>query len=604
MSRIYNLFLCVFALATAAYASDMPSVTEDYITMWTDQDPHWLAEFGLFGLGTGGNLEPRCTAAINMTMNATPQYVQMAMAMSTTLMSLLPTLLTIGNLYAASSSEVFSTSLLVGLSTAAMSFGLPVKTKSGIHPVQKMNLSKLPGRSLFRLKELGQNRVSKQETTTFLNRLLLFVGLRQPINAFGADDAYHTVPFAELNAWNSGAYDSDNVEFQRLRLAIETFRNRSTLWGAPRNIWWIFPYIIFLAHVGILLAISLPNLFYYLSGWPIYDCTTQGQTWWVLASTVVSMAFKFLSWELGHHELVRIHLLQGTTAIRHISHIQTVQNVVNGLPPLRPYNLNPFKIATQFLRSALAHLQFLYRNRRDIRSWSPARRKPFTVLIHLTSEARSPFPMMFAGFLEGLILLSLTFFFGTFWGGNLMYTMIYLITTLTAVSLGRALGIVYVKWSEAANGFSVIECQDVMEVRGVLRVLAALNDDVMVEVNQAYYVQGRRIDRHPDFKKWLEDCERGDYDVVKVAKEMAKEMAREEGNTVSEGATPLLSQEVDGAGEAVHLAEWRRSTQSEIDDAAEKHANGMESGEEGQRPWKGATLAEAKPADLHSPLDP
>ena len=605
--RQHIIIFFISLLFKTAYARDAPSVTTDYISEWTAADPYWLAKFGLFGLGTGGDLEPKCAWAINETMQATPQYVQMAMAMSTTLMTLLPTLLTIGNLYAASSSEVFSTSLFVGLSASALSFGLPVKTKSGIHPRQKINLSKLPGRSLNRLKELGQDRISKRENSTWINRILLFVGLRQPINAFGADDAFHAVPYAELNAWNSGAHDSDNVEFQRLRRAIGEFRNRKSHWGIPRNLWWLFPYFIFCIHAGLLLTISLPNLYYYISGWPIYDCTTQGQTWWVLTASCISMAFKFLSWELGHHELVRIHLLHGTTAIRHVSHIQTVQNVVNGLPPLRPYNLNPFKIATQFLRAFLAHLQFLYHNRRDIRSWSPARRKPFTILIHLTTEARSPFPTMFAGFLEGLILLSLTFFFGTFWGGNLYYTMVYLVTTLVAVSIGRALGIVYVKWSEATNGFSVIECAEVAEVRGVLRILASLNEEVMVEVNQAYYVQGRRIDRHPDFKKWLEDCERGDYDVVKAAQDMAREeQGKMDADGGSDAATSLLARE--GDGESVQLTDWRSSTQTQLDEAVERLASGVDREEEQgteamERPTYHRISSIQHAEEPHSPLD-
>ena len=605
--RQHIIIFFISLLFKAAYARDAPSVTTDYISEWTAADPYWLAKFGLFGLGTGGDLEPKCAWAINETMQATPQYVQMAMAMSTTLMTLLPTLLTIGNLYAASSSEVFSTSLFVGLSASALSFGLPVKTKSGIHPRQKINLSKLPGRSLNRLKELGQDRISKRENSTWINRILLFVGLRQPINAFGADDAFHAVPYAELNSWNSGAHDSDNVEFQRLRRAIGEFRNRKSHWGIPRNLWWLFPYFIFCIHAGLLLTISLPNLYYYISGWPIYDCTTQGQTWWVLAASCISMAFKFLSWELGHHELVRIHLLHGTTAIRHVSHIQTVQNVVNGLPPLRPHNLNPFKIATQFLRAFLAHLQFLYHNRRDIRSWSPARRKPFTILIHLTTEARSPFPTMFAGFLEGLILLSLTFFFGTFWGGNLYYTMVYLVTTLVAVSIGRALGIVYVKWSEATNGFSVIECAEVAEVRGVLRILASLNEEVMVEVNQAYYVQGRRIDRHPDFKKWLEDCERGDYDVVKAAQDMAREeQGKMDADGGSDAATSLLARE--GDGESVQLTDWRSSTQTQLDEAVERLASGVDrEKEQGMevmgRPTYHRISSIQHAEEPHSPLD-
>ena len=214
---------------------------------------------------------------------------------------------------------------------------------------------------------------------------------------------------------------------------------------------------------------------------------------------------------------------------------------------------------------------------------------------------------MFAGFLEGLILLSLTFFFGTFWGGNLYYTMIYLVTTLVVVSIGRALGIVYVKWSEATNGFSVIECAEVAEVRGVLRILASLNEEVMVEVNQAYYVQGRRIDRHPDFKKWLEDCERGDYDVVRAAQDMARE---EQGKMDAEGgpdaATSLLARE--GDGESVQLTDWRSSTQTQLGEAVERLASGVDSEEEQgteamERPTYHRISSIQHAEEPHSPLD-
>src|SRR5437588_7680065 len=99
--------LCVVFLLFSTVHAGKPSVTYDYISDWTEYDPHWLSRFGLWGIGTGPDLEPKCAWAINVTMQVTPQYVQMAMAMSTTLMTLLPTLLTIGNLYVASSSEVF-----------------------------------------------------------------------------------------------------------------------------------------------------------------------------------------------------------------------------------------------------------------------------------------------------------------------------------------------------------------------------------------------------------------------------------------------------------------------------------------------------------------
>lgn len=142
---------------------------------------------------------------------------------------------------------------------------------------------------------------------------------------------------------------------------------------------------------------------------------------------------------------------------------------------------------------------------------SARRWRPVYILIHLSTEGRNPLMTLFTGFIEAGLLLVLTFFFASQWGGNLVLTMVALVLLLVFVTLGRVMGLVYVWLSSQVWGLSVVNCDTVDEIRGVLRILASMQD-VLVVVNGATYFSGYRMDGRVGWNKFIDDYERGNFD--------------------------------------------------------------------------------------------
>lgn len=147
-----------------------------------------------------------------------------------------------------------------------------------------------------------------------------------------------------------------------------------------------------------------------------------------------------------------------------------------------------------------------YGNKGSARRW-----RPVYILIHLSKAGRNPFVALFVGFIEAALLLALTFFFAAQWGGNLLLTLYALILLLVFITLGRTLGPVYVWLSSKAWALTVIHCDDVDEIRGVLRIVCSM-EDVLVRVNRATYFSGYRMDGRQGFEEFLEKYESGEYD--------------------------------------------------------------------------------------------
>lgn len=145
------------------------------------------------------------------------------------------------------------------------------------------------------------------------------------------------------------------------------------------------------------------------------------------------------------------------------------------------------------------------------RTASARRWRPVYLLIHLSTEGRNPLVTLFTGFIEAALLLVLTLFFAAQWGGNLVLTMIALVLLLVFVTLGRALGLIYVWLSSQVWGLSVVNCDSVDEIRGVLRIVCSI-EGVLVHVNGATYYEGFRMDGREQFEEFIDDYERGNFD--------------------------------------------------------------------------------------------
>jgi hypothetical protein len=137
--------------------------------------------------------------------------------------------------------------------------------------------------------------------------------------------------------------------------------------------------------------------------------------------------------------------------------------------------------------------------------------RPVYLLIHLSTEGRNPLATLLTGFIEAILLLLLTLFFAAQWGGNLALTMVALVLLLVFITLGRALGLVYVWLSSQVWGLSVINCDSVDEIRGVLRIVCSM-EEVLVRVNGATYYGGYRMDGRDQFDEFIDEYERGNFD--------------------------------------------------------------------------------------------
>ena len=143
---------------------------------------------------------------------------------------------------------------------------------------------------------------------------------------------------------------------------------------------------------------------------------------------------------------------------------------------------------------------------------SAARRwRPLVVLMHLSTEGRNFLMTLLTGFLEASLLVVLTFFFAAQWGGNLVITTIAMGLLLVFITLGRAIGLLYVYLSSKVWGLHVIDCSTHDEILGSLRILCSMTG-VIVNVNGASYFDGYRLNDMDGYESWKSEYDGGLYD--------------------------------------------------------------------------------------------
>ena len=160
------------------------------------------------------------------------------------------------------------------------------------------------------------------------------------------------------------------------------------------------------------------------------------------------------------------------------------------------------KSPVHFLRSGMS---------RKPKHTAPMRYRPLLILMHLSTDGRSPLITLLTGAIEGVILIVLTVFFGATWGGNLLVLCYVIAILLITITAGRALGLWYVVRSVRLFGLHVIETQSPRQIVGSLRILCSMKE-VLVFVNSAWYFEGHRLDEREGWPEWKTAYERGDYD--------------------------------------------------------------------------------------------
>ncbi|KAF2198661.1 hypothetical protein GQ43DRAFT_148828 [Delitschia confertaspora ATCC 74209] len=443
-----------------------------------------------------------CSEYINEVINSKDEWEKMGSQAATTLMTLLPTFLAFGNLYVPRSSEAYATSALVGLTTAFFTFGLPARSMSAVKQSNSHNLGVLGIAALAFISTLGKRR---KDGTAIPHKLA-------DLQSWSDDESLN------LKSWSDyHNHDVIKVRFGAIKARVNGWQKRWHFWHIP----------------AILVAAVPMNIF----GWGIYPlfqnlgvpkfilrCYWEDAWDWtgfyLGASAGVNTIIRYLLWKASHHEQMKVYSLSGSAQKdlnQLISATDIGETTATHLPPLQPLPFVYIRTLISGLfgrcRGAKAHhpraqdiflrplklirRRFLYITKGFnfcdviqagfmVYTKSGRRWRPIYILIHFSHIGHNPLSTLVAGFIEGGLLLVLTFFFAAQWGGNLVFTMIALSLLLVFVTIGRFLSFLYVWLSSQIWGLTVLECDSVDEIRGVMRILCSM-EGVLVAVNGAKY---------------------------------------------------------------------------------------------------------------------
>ena len=184
----------------------------------------------LLNLGLGYNFS--CQPIINTVLESADEYSKAGMSSATTLITLIPALLTIGNLYVPRSSEAFATSWIIGLLSAAFGLGLPVQSIRAVPRTRVVDLRDLPKVDRDDLRRYGIAIQGKQR-----------------------DWPSWAIPLSELHSWflaqhgNSVGWTIVNrsEDFRILKARAHRYTERNHYWYLPTVIISLVQLLLFAA---------------------------------------------------------------------------------------------------------------------------------------------------------------------------------------------------------------------------------------------------------------------------------------------------------------------------------------------------------------------
>ncbi|KAF2739839.1 hypothetical protein EJ04DRAFT_604311 [Polyplosphaeria fusca] len=462
----------------------------DAVANMTEQTYYYI--LGAY-MGAGFNSE--CADQINKVLEEKDEWAKMSSSAATTLMALMPIFLAFGKL-----------------------FGIPYNPMSAVKPTNVLVLG------LFGITTIG---------------LISTLGeAKQTENGKCKDIS------DGLSDWSKHPSENEHRdEHHEIKKSFAKIKALAHEWK-KRAHWWHVPAILIATAQMAILALAVYPLFKFI-GVPqsILGCTFGDDYDWTEAylgiSAAVNTIFRVLSLQPSRAQAPanrirdsrrRNHRKPPPSAPAPISprpQRPLSSNPQSSPPPLlpttraprrpQPHHRKPLRTKPPILEMPpLLHLHTqdiplhaprrLHR-RRSLRTPLPPRLHPHPPL-HIRAR---PFITLLTGFVEAGLLVVLTFFFAAQWGGNLKLTMVALILLLIFVTLGRALEFFYVWLSSRVWGLTVVDCDHVAEIRGVLRVVCSMKG-VLVKVNGARYFGGCRMDGRERFEGWVEKCEKGEFD--------------------------------------------------------------------------------------------
>ena len=442
--------------------------------------------------------------------------------------------------------------------SAMFSLGLPVKSLSAVRGKQRVKVQAFAFKARQSIDIFGKQ--SRRDATGSRRSAVHPVKLNEL-------QKWSEKPAKGVSPRLTTEQDATDCSFGTLRRRIYKWEPRAHMWMLPALLVFLAQAALFVFAIGpLFLGFGTPLL--------LFSCSNYLTSLWLIIAAVISALFRLIMWEKGAHERVKIYPLSSEslktlgelikdTPISSAQDAYALNTTETELPPLHPPMLTAIghwiycswkrPVTAQWSRSTsssakattlplpASHLkisqphtkrfkasvdllvttisiavkfptQFLQAGFRKhpVRT-TAMRTRPLVILMHLSTEGRNPLMTLFTGFIEGLILIILTVFFGASWGGNLLilcYVMAILLVTMT---LGRGLGLWYVWRSARLFGLHVIETESARQIIGCLRILCSMKE-VLVKVNGSWWFEGHRLDERVGWDDWRLRYENGEFD--------------------------------------------------------------------------------------------
>lgn len=129
-------------------------------------------------------------------------------------------------------------------------------------------------------------------------------------------------------------------------------------------------------------------------------------------------------------------------------------------------------------------------------------RHPMVVIIQRSLAGCPENPMrplygILRGYLQAAILIGTTYLFGSTYGGDLIYSLIFVCVFLTLIVVSRTYSIYLCLWLEKALDATVIEYDTPSELQAIRTVISGMPGVLVKSVTEGYiYSEGFRLDRY------------------------------------------------------------------------------------------------------------
>ncbi|KAF4534153.1 Endo-beta-glucanase [Lasiodiplodia theobromae] len=510
-------------------------------------------------MGVGFDAPKACRAAVNEYLDTASEWDKAGASAAGTLLTLLPSLLTLGNLYVPKFAEAAAAGVFVSGASAVSTLGLPVKSISVIgsrHRFDTRSFSSFGKESMARL---GRRMNFESHRARYKIRMkTLQAWYAAPGLAWAEDPRDEYIEPTRLNDYTREGESCENMFWKIKSRVIEGWPEREPFAPLMDSSTVLISY--FITFFGTLLFSS--------AGIPmgLNSCDTRYYSIWLICGTVLSTFGKLYRFGQRGHQIFKFYplspLAQSTlTANLTLPHSATDNMTETSLPPLTT--------RTRLTRSSLKQLaatgnnnnssylrpqhgplystrSLFFRTRRS----TPAlpRLRPLTVLLHASDEAsaqRSPAHHVVSGLFAGLVFIALTFLFGAQWGGNLVVVFYTVVAFLFVVAVARGLCVWLVWRLSRKAGLHVIECAGAGEegedaegdeMAGVARVLASMTDVLVVSGDgRSYYYDGVLLNEREWWEGWRKDYVAGKLDGDEVGGDV-EQGQRENGQKASTAA--------------------------------------------------------------------